>query len=88
MSRAKKLKKYRMDAGLTIYTLGERLEVDPSSISYWESGKKTPRMNRIIQLEDMFGVGHRELFSDLSEEETRELEERALSMHNHKKRRD
>ncbi|QIA28726.1 HTH binding domain-like protein [Phage f2b1] len=84
MNVAKKLKKYRMDAGMTIYTLGERLNVDPSSISYWESGKKTPRMNRIIQLEDMFGVGHRELFSDLSAEETKELEQRALSMHSKK----
>ena len=72
----KRLKKYRMDAGYTIYSLAEKLNVNYSTVSYWENGIKHPRHNKIVELEDLFNVSYRELFSDLTEEEAEELERR------------
>ena len=69
----KRLKKYRMDAGYSIYTFAEKLQVDPSTVSYWENGIKFPRKKNMMDLEDIFGVGYRELFSDLTEEEAEDL---------------
>ncbi|MCB5366973.1 helix-turn-helix domain-containing protein [Collinsella aerofaciens] len=72
----KRLKKYRMDAGFTIYSLADKLNVNYSTVSYWENGVKHPRHNKIVELEDLFNVSYRELFSDLTEEEAAELERR------------
>lgn len=72
----KRLKKYRVDGGFTIYSLADRLGVNYSSVSYWENGVKHPRHDKIIELEDIFGASYRELFSDMSEEEIEALEER------------
>jgi transcriptional regulator with XRE-family HTH domain len=72
----KRLKKYRIDAGFTIYSLADRLNVNFSTVSYWENGVKHPRHDKIIELEDLFNASYRELFSDLSEEEAAELEQR------------
>lgn len=76
MKTPKRLKKYRMDGGFTIYSLADRLGVNFSTVSYWENGEKFPRQKKMAELEDLFGVGYRELFSDLTEEEIKELEER------------
>ncbi|AMQ66587.1 transcriptional regulator [Bacillus phage Shbh1] len=70
----KRLKKYRMDSGYTIYSLADRLKVNFSTVSYWENGIKFPRPNKMMELEEIFGVSYRELFSDLSKEEVREIE--------------
>ncbi|PLR99595.1 helix-turn-helix domain-containing protein [Bacillus sp. T33-2] len=72
----KRLKKLRLDFGYTIYSLADKLKVHYSSISYWESGDKFPRRKKMEELEDLFGVSYRELFSDLSEVEIAELEQR------------
>lgn len=72
----KRLKKYRMDAGYSIYTLSDKLGVNYSTISHWENGKKFPRQQSLMKLEDIFGVSYRELFEDLTEEEADELERR------------
>jgi len=72
----KKLKKYRLDAGFTIYSLADRVGVHYSSVSGWENGLKKPRMDRLELLEDLLGHNHRELFADMSEEEIKEVEER------------
>ena len=78
MKSPKRLKKYRTDAGLTIYSLADRLKVNYSSVSYWENGEKFPRQKTLRALEDMFGVGYRDLFDDLSPEEIEELENRSI----------
>jgi ribosome-binding protein aMBF1 (putative translation factor) len=75
MKTPKKLKLYRLKAGHTIYTLSDRLGVNFSSISYWESGDKFPRRQKLEALEDMFGVGYRELFKDLTPEEMEEVKQ-------------
>jgi len=72
----KKLKKYRLDAGFTIYSLADRVGVHYSSVSGWENGRKFPRMDKVMMLEDLLGHSHRELFTDMNEEEIREVEER------------
>lgn len=72
----KRLKKYRLDAGFTIYSLADRLGVNYSTVSYWENGVKFPRVKTMMELEEVFGVGYRELFKDLSEEEAYEVEQR------------
>ena len=78
MKSPKRLKKYRLDSGYTIYSLADRLGVNFSSISYWENGEKFPRRQKLEALEDLFGVGYRELFSDLTEQEIADLEQRAM----------
>ncbi len=74
----KRLRKYRMDAGYSIYSLADRMEVNYSTISYWENGVRFPRPAKMMELEDIFGATHRELFEDLTEAETAELERRML----------
>lgn len=72
----KKLRKYRMDHGYTIYSLADRMGVSYSSVSYWENGDKFPKHGKILELEQIFGVGYSELFADMSTEEIREVESR------------
>ena len=72
----KRLKKYRMDEGYTTYSLGDKLGVSFSTVSNWEGGLKFPRQEKLMELEELFKQGYRELFSDLTEEENRELETR------------
>lgn len=72
-----RLKKYRLEhpTQVTIYSLASAMGVNSSTVSYWENGKKYPRHDMIIFLEDFFGKPYRDLFTDLSDEETREVEE-------------
>ncbi|AXH71105.1 putative XRE family transcriptional regulator 1 [Bacillus phage BSP36] len=70
----KKLRKYRLDRGLTIYSLADKLGVNFSTVSYWETGEKFPRRQKLEELEDLFDVGYRELFKDLTQEEIEELD--------------
>lgn len=69
----KRLKLLRMKAGYTIYSLSDRLDVNFSTVSYWENGVKHPRHNKIVELEDMFNVTYRDLFTDLTEDEMLEV---------------
>jgi transcriptional regulator with XRE-family HTH domain len=72
----KRLKKYRTDKGFTIYSLAERLGVNFSTVSYWENGKKYPRHEQILNLEEIFGKQYSDLFRDLTPEEIKDLESR------------
>lgn len=78
VKRAKRLKKYRLNAGYSIYSLAERMGVNFSTISYWENGDKFPRHKKMMELEDIFGVGYRELFKDLTPEEAEEVQKMQL----------
>ncbi|AIW03448.1 transcriptional regulator [Bacillus phage Moonbeam] len=72
----KKLKKYRLDRGFTIYTLADRVGVHYSSVSGWENGNKFPRIDKLMALEEIFDENYRELFSNLTPEEAKDVEER------------
>lgn len=72
----KRMKKYRMDKGLTIYDLAKRLGVDHSSICNWENGQKYPRRGNLMALEDVLEASYRELFEDLTPEEIVEIDDR------------
>lgn len=74
------LKKARMDMGMSIYSLGDKMGVSYSTISYWENGQKHPRHDKIESLEDIFGKSYRELFTDLSEEDIRILKDKVNSV--------
>ena len=69
----KRLKKYRIDKGFTIYSLADRLGVNYSTVSCWENGVKHPRHSKIMELEDIFDTTYRDLFTDMTEEEVEEL---------------
>ena len=71
-----RLKKYRMDAGYTTYSLGDKLGVSFSTVSNWEGDLKFPRRHQLEALEKLFGKSYKELFTPLTEEENRELESR------------
>jgi transcriptional regulator with XRE-family HTH domain len=71
----KMLKLVRMEAGYTIYSLGDELGVNFSSVSYWENGVKFPRHKMIVKLEDMFDMSYRELFTDLTPEQIQKVED-------------
>lgn len=67
--KPKRLKKYRIEKDISIYQLAEDLGVNYSTISYWENGKKYPRHDMIIALEDYFNRAYRDLFTDLTDNE-------------------
>lgn len=73
--RPKRLKKYRIEKGISIYELGEIVGANFSTVSYWENGKKFPRHDKIIALEDYFGRAYRDLFTDLTDYEMKILED-------------
>lgn len=68
-TRPKRLKKYRIEKGISIYDLAEIIGVNHSTVSYWENGKKYPRHEKIIELEDYFERPYRDLFTDLTDRE-------------------
>jgi len=69
VSRPKRLKKYRLEKGISIYDLAEIVGTNFSTVSYWENGKRYPRHEKIIALEDYFGKAYRDLFTDLTDDE-------------------
>lgn len=73
-ARPKKIKKYRMEKGISIYELADIVGANFSTISYWENGKRYPRHEKIIILEDFFGKPYRDLFTDLTDEEIESIE--------------
>ncbi|MDO9409711.1 helix-turn-helix transcriptional regulator [Patulibacter sp.] len=52
------LRKYRKAAGLSQVQLAAAIGegVDPSTVSYWESGDRCPRFVHAMALEDVLGV--------------------------------
>ena len=59
-----KVKKLRENAGMTQAELADRLDVSRPAIGTWESGKARPRLNKLQQLADLFGVTVSELMGE------------------------
>lgn len=60
----KKLKQFRENSGLTRSQLADKLGVEVRIIYDYEDGFKTPRINKIIALAQIFGVSLDSLFSE------------------------
>lgn len=53
--------KFRIKFGLSMQELADKIGVAPSTISYWEAGKTSPRMGKVKQLADIFNIDPSEL---------------------------
>ena len=56
-----KIKQARLEKGLTQQDLGKIIEVTPESISYYESGKKTPSFDKLKVMCRVLGLNMNEL---------------------------
>ena len=54
MSIAAALAAARTNAGFTQAEVARRLGVDPSAVSYWESGTNTPRVSMLVKMADLY----------------------------------
>jgi transcriptional regulator with XRE-family HTH domain len=59
VQHSKTLKHLIKDAGMNYDTLATKLGVDKSQISYWNTGKKTPRLDNAARLAKELGVSLR-----------------------------
>lgn len=62
-----RVRKLRDAAGLTQAELAEKLDVSRPAIGTWESGKARPRLNKLKELADLFGVTVAELMGEDAE---------------------
>lgn len=62
MSIAAALTDARLRSGYTQTEAARRIGVDQSTVSYWESGKKTPQAFKLAKLADLYGCTIDELF--------------------------
>lgn len=56
MAFADQLRGWREQAGLTQAELAKRLRVTQQTVSDWEAGEARPRMDRMTELAEAFGV--------------------------------
>lgn len=64
MELGKHIKDYLTAHGMTQTDLAKKLDVSPSIVSIWVSGKNKPRLDRLNQLADLFGVPVSELLGE------------------------
>lgn len=55
-------KKMRLAAGLTVNDVSKKLGISKQSISYYETGRNTPTVNRLKQLADLYMCEIKDLF--------------------------
>ena len=64
MSYAKSIRKFRKARSLSQSKLAELMEVEQPTIQRWESGKRQPSAEKIVELARVLGVKASELFSE------------------------
>ena len=52
-----RVKELRTAAGMTQKTLADQLGVTVPTVSKWELGQRTPELDRLFSMKDIFGVG-------------------------------
>lgn len=57
------IKKYRLAKNLSLRQLARELDIDHSTLSYWESGARTPRTDNAIKLASYFNTTVEELMN-------------------------
>ena len=67
MNFSQRFKGLRLKAGLTQAEVAERLDLTNRAIGAWESGRSRPRLDKLQQLADLFGVTVAELMGEESE---------------------
>lgn len=61
-----KLKKFRMNSGLTTFDVGKALNKTPSAITMWETGKSFPDILTLFKLRKLYKIGDLSDFFDES----------------------
>lgn len=64
MDFSQRIKKLREDAGLTQEELAKKLGVSRPSVGMWENKRSRPRLDKLTQLADLFGVPVSELLGE------------------------
>lgn len=52
----KKLRRLRENMGLQQKEVADRLGVNPSAVTRWETGEKRPDLVNLVKLADLYGV--------------------------------
>ncbi|MDD6489237.1 MAG: helix-turn-helix transcriptional regulator [Clostridia bacterium] len=61
---AKNLRYYRNKCGLTQEQTANKLHIDRSTYTYYETGKNFPPLEKIIKLADIFNISYTDLLDD------------------------
>lgn len=64
MNFSQRFKGLRLRAGLTQAEVAERLDLTNRAVGAWESGRSRPRLDKLQQLADLFGVTVAELMGE------------------------
>ncbi len=71
------LKYYRHENGLTQQQVADRLKIERSTYTYYETGKTKPDINTLIKIAKVFNVNYTKLLEGIEEE----LEEAVADIH-------
>ena len=47
--------KARRDAGFNQAQIAEYLDVTTQTVSYWENGRRTPTLSKVVKLSELYG---------------------------------
>ncbi len=76
---SEKLKALRIGRGYTQQQLADKLNINRTTISNYESGNRTPRLNELIAIAEAFGVSV-DFFGVVAKDEAFELVQRAKAV--------
>lgn len=64
MEFGQRVKKLRIEAGLTQEDIAKKLDLSKTAVGAWENGRAKPRLDKMNQLSDLFGVPVSELLGE------------------------
>lgn len=64
MEFGQRVKKLRIEAGLTQEDIAKKLDLSKTAVGAWENGRAKPRFDKMNQLADLFGVPVSELLGE------------------------
>ena len=71
------LKYYRHECGLTQQQVADRLKIERSTYTYYETGKTKPDINTLIKIAKVFNINYTQLLEGIEDE----LEEAVADIH-------
>ncbi len=75
-----RLKKLRLEKGLTLDDVSDIFDLTKTAISYYENGKRFPKMNTLRKMADFYGVSYDYLVGNDNYEIADDNEEYGLHM--------